>query len=221
MQTQDKIYTFLCTLFAIIVTIGNMIYQKFVALPLLPFHTFEISTGVMFYPLAFLITDLIAEFYGKERASFCVKLGIVMNILAACILYFVDSLDALTWSKIDGETFHKVFGAYHIAFFGSMLACYISQSIDIKIYLWIKNLTNNKFLWMRNTISTAFSLLIDTSVVLGFMTLFGIFDAEKLPALIVNSYSYKLYMTICMIPIFYLSVYVMKWCIRLDSHRDI
>lgn len=212
MQTRDKIYTLLCALFAIIVTTGNMIYQKFVALPILPFHTFEISTGVLFYPLAFLVTDLIAEFYGKERAGFCVKLGILMNVVAACILLFVDSLDALEWSKIDGATFHKVFGTYHIAFMGSMLACYVSQSIDISIYLGIKKLTNDRYLWIRNIVSTAFSLLIDTSVVLSFMAFFGALEVESLLALICNSYAFKLYMTICMIPVFYLAVWGIKWC---------
>lgn len=217
MYTKDKIYTFLCALFAVIITIGNMIYQKFVALPLLPFHTFEISTGVLFYPLAFLITDLIAEFYGKERASFCVKLGILMNVTAACILLFVDSLDALEWSKVDTATFHRVFGAYHIAFLGSMIACYVSQSIDIRIYLWIKKLTGGRYLWIRNVVSTAFSLLIDTSVVLSFMSFFGALEVESLIALIVNSYSFKLFMTICMTPIFYCAVWMIRRCIRLDS----
>lgn len=219
MQTKDKIYTLLCALFALIVTIGNMIYQKFVALPLLPFHTFEISTGVLFYPLAFLVTDLIAEFYGKERAGFCVKLGIVMNVVAAGILLFVDSLDALEWSKIDSETFHKVFGTYHIAFLGSMLACYISQIIDITIYLWIKKRTNDRYLWMRNIASAGFSLLIDTSVALSFMAFFGALEVESLLTLIINSYAFKIFMTICMTPIFYFAVWTIKWCIRLDLNQ--
>ena len=210
MRVEDKIYTFLCALFAVIVTIGNMIYQKFVALPLLPFHTFEISVGVLFYPLAFLITDLIAEFYGKDRANFCVKLGVTMNVVATGILFFVDSLNATEWSKIDGETFHKVFGMYHIAFLGSMLACYTSQSIDIRIYLWIKKLTKDRYLWLRNNVSTATSLLIDTSVVIGFMTLCGALAPETMMPLIFNSYAFKLFVTICSTPVFYLGVWAIK-----------
>lgn len=219
MQTKDKIYTFLCALFAVIVTVGNMICQKFVALPILPFHTFEVSVGVLFYPLAFLITDLIAEFYGKERAGFCVKLCVLMNVAAGCILLFVDWLDATEWSRVDGYTFHKIFGTYHITLLGSMLACYISQSIDISIYLWIKKLTNDKHLWLRNNVSTSFSLLIDTSVVLSFMAFFGALQVENLLALIANSYAFKLFITICMTPIFYFAIWMIRWCIRLDLNQ--
>ena len=70
---DDKIYTTICVLFAVLIVMGNMIYQKFVVLPILPFHTFELSVGAITYPLTFLLTDLIAEFYGKNKANFCVK----------------------------------------------------------------------------------------------------------------------------------------------------
>lgn len=82
-MTADKIYTILCVLFAVLIVMGNLIYQKFVFLPILPFHTFELSVGAILYPLTFMLTDLIAEFYGKDKANFCVRLAIVMNITVA------------------------------------------------------------------------------------------------------------------------------------------
>lgn len=131
----DKIYTALCTLFAVLIVIGNLIYQKFVFLPILPFYTFELSVGAVLYPLTFLLTDLIAEFYGKEKANFCVKLAIVMNITVALIIAFMDKLNATEWSKIDNITFHNIFGLYSIAFLGSIIACYTAQFIDIRSLL--------------------------------------------------------------------------------------
>jgi len=77
LNMDDKIYTTICVLFAVLIVMGNMIYQKFVVLPILPFHTFELSVGAITYPLTFLLTDLIAEFYGKNKANFCVKRVIV------------------------------------------------------------------------------------------------------------------------------------------------
>ena len=90
MQIQEKIYIFLCAAFATLIVTGNLIYQKFVYLPILPFHTFELSVGAILYPLTFLITDLIAEFYGKDKARFCVKLAIAMNVLTAIIIGGMD-----------------------------------------------------------------------------------------------------------------------------------
>jgi len=206
----DVLYASLCTLFAVLIVMGNLIYQKFVFLPLLPFHTFELSVGAILYPLTFLLTDLITEFYGKERANFCVKLGIVMNVFVACVIAGMDHLDATSWSKIDDATFHKVFGLYSVAFMGSILACYIAQRVDIVLYLWIRKLTKGKWLWARNNGSTAISLLVDTSVVITFMTAFHVLPREQLFPLILNSYLFKLFFTVCSTPLFYGAVGIIK-----------
>lgn len=214
MTATEKIYTGLCGLFSILIVLSNLTYQKFVALPILPFHTFEISVGAILYPLTFLLTDLITEFYSKERANFCVKFAIIINIIVAGILMFMDSLTATEWSKIDNDTFHHVFGFYSVAFIGSILACYISQAFDIVLYLWIRKTTKGKYLWLRNSGSTSISLLIDTSIVISVMSLFGILPSEQIIPLIINSYSWKLFFTISMIPVFYGLVSLMKFSIN-------
>src|SRR5690606_31654373 len=112
-----------------------------------------------------LLTDLITEFYGKERASFCIKLGICMNILVALVIAGMAQLEATAWSRVDNIMFYRVFGLYSVVFVGSILACYIAQSIDISLYLWIRKITNGKWLWARNNGSTTISLLVDTFIV--------------------------------------------------------
>lgn len=206
MAKDESIYTSLCVLFCVLIVMGNLIYQKFVSLPILPFHTFELSVGAILYPLTFLLTDLITEFYGKEKANFCVKLGICMNIFVVCIVAGMDCLDATAWSKIDNTTFHSVFGLYSVAFIGSILACYIAQLADIALYLWIRKLTKGKWLWARNNGSTAISLFIDTFIVISFMTAFHVLPVDRMWLLIINSYLFKLFFSICSTPLFYASV---------------
>ncbi|MBY0580314.1 MAG: queuosine precursor transporter [Rickettsiales bacterium] len=210
MSNSEKIYTGLCVFFSVIIVSGNLTYQKFITLTILPFHAFELSVGAILYPLTFLVTDLIAEFYGKEKARFCVRLAIIMNILVAIIIAGMDLLPATSWSKIDQATFHKVFGLYAISFMGSIIACYISQTVDISLYLWIRKITKGRYLWIRNNGSTAISLLIDTSTVITFMTIFGVLPKEQMVSLIINSYSFKLFFTICSIPLFYLCISIIK-----------
>jgi uncharacterized integral membrane protein (TIGR00697 family) len=214
MTARDKVYTGICVLFSVLLVVVNLTYRKFVALPLLPFYTFELSVGAILYPLTFLLTDLIAEFYGKERSTFCVKFSIAINITVALIIYIMDRLPAVSWSKIDDASFHEIFGVYSVAFTGSMIACYISQRVDIFFYLWIRRLTQGKYLWLRNNGSTAISLLIDTSVVISFLALFGVLPVERLWSLILSSYSFKLFFTICSTPLFYLSVFSIRFLIR-------
>lgn len=210
MPRDEVIYISLCALFSVLIVTGNLIYQKFVFLPLLPFHTFELSVGAILYPLTFLLTDLITEFYGKEKANFCVKLGIVMNIFIAFVIMGMDQLDATPWSKIDSVIFHKVFGLYSVAFIGSIIACYIAQSVDIGLYLWIRKLTKGKWLWARNNGSTSISLFIDTSLVIMFMTFFQILPVDRMGSLIINSYLFKLFFSLCNTPLFYILVHIIR-----------
>jgi len=210
MTIDEKIYTMICVLFAVLIIMGNMIYQKFVVLPILPFHTFELSVGAIMYPLTFLLTDLIAEFYGKSKANFCVKLALIMNIIVAILITMMDKLNATGWSKINDIIFHRVFGLYSVAFIGSIIACYTAQLIDINIYLWVRKITNGRYLWLRNNSSTAISLLVDTSIVISFMSVFGALPIDKMGTLIINSYLYKLFFTICSTPLFYALVVLIK-----------
>ena len=212
MTKQEKIYTLLCVLFSVLIITGNLTYQKFVHLNFFYIKKFEISAAVIFYPLTFLITDLITEFYGREKAKFCVLNGIIMNSIVAISIVGIDSMHATEWSKVDNDTFHLVFGLYSIAFIGSMIACYISQRVDIALYLWIKARTTNKMLWLRNNGSTAVSLLIDTSIVVSFISFSGAIPFDKTLPLIANSYSFKLLFTICSTPLFYFSVWLIKKC---------
>jgi len=192
----------------VLTVIGNLTYQKFVSLPLLPVYSFELSVGAMVYPITFLITDLIVEFYGKDRAMFCVRLSILMNIITAGIIYGMNLMPAAQWSNVSDATFHKVFGFYSIAFTGSIIACYIAQFIDTRVYLWIKKITGGRHLWLRSNGSTALSILIDTSIVIFFLTAFSVVPKEQMLPLIINGYSFKLAFTICSTPLFYLCVAV-------------
>lgn len=210
MTRDDSIYTSLCVLFSVLIVMGNLIYQKFVSLPLLPFHTFELSVGAILYPLTFLLTDLITEFYGKEKANFCVKLAIAMNIFVACAIAGMDQLESTSWSKIDNSIFHKVFGLYSVAFIGSIIACYTAQVVDITLYLWIRKITRGKWLWARNTGSTTISLFVDTFIVITFMTTFHVLPMDRMWPLIINSYLFKLFFSICSTPLFYICVGIIR-----------
>jgi uncharacterized integral membrane protein (TIGR00697 family) len=219
MPIKFKIYTVLTVLFSILLIIGNMTYQKFISLNFLGFHRFEISVGAILYPLTFLISDLLAEFFDKKLARFCLKIAITMNIIVALIIMFMDKLPATPWSSIDQATFHQVFGAFGIAFIGSMMACYLSQSLDVLLYLNIKKITKNKYLWLRNNISTGFSLFIDTVTVICFLSWFNSFPKEHMFQIIQNSYLWKLFFSISCTPLFYVLVYMIQKLISVQNHN--
>lgn len=219
MTNAEKIYTGLCTTFALLIMLGNLVYQKFVSINVFGVHTFQLSVGAILYPLTLLITDLITEFYGRDKARFCIRFAMLMNVCVIIIISFMDYLPATPWSKIDNQTFHKVFGYYGVAFFGSMMACYIAQVVDVRLYLFIRYLTKGKYIWVRSNLSTCISLFIDTTVVISFMTLFGIFEVTQMWSLIFNSYSWKLFFTICSTPLFYLCYLVIRHFISINPNK--
>jgi uncharacterized integral membrane protein (TIGR00697 family) len=213
MSASDKTYTTLCALFSVLVVMSNLIYQKFVHIP---FTSLELSAGTVLYPLSFLVTALVTEFFGKDRARYSVKLAIGMSLFIAVAIAFMDALPATSWSKIDNHTFNKVFGLYNVAFIGSLMACYITQVFDIYVYLWVRKLTGDKWLWLRNNTSTAISLLLDTTIVISFMSFFGVLPIERMGALIGNSFLFKLFFTLCSTPLFYGGYYLIQYVLGSD-----
>ncbi len=210
MDRDDSIYIVLCVLFSVLLVVGNLIGQKFVILPISSNMTLELSAGALFYPVTFLLTDLITEFYGKKKANFCIVLAIFMNVTVAFILLGMDMLQATTWSNVNDVVFHKVFGPFSICFIGSVIACYISQALDVLIYLWIRKATKGKWLWTRSMGSTMISLFVDTLIVTGFMTAFHILPFEKMWPYIFDSYMFKFSFSIFSIPLFYSAVRLIK-----------
>jgi uncharacterized integral membrane protein (TIGR00697 family) len=206
MPASDKLYTILCTLFSALLITCTLTYKKIVYLPALPFHTFTLSVAVLITPLMFILTDLLAEFYDRQRASFCVRAAIGVNIVVALIVSGMDSLEATQWSTVDVSTFHHVFGSYGLAFVIVLFATYTAQLVDITLYLWLKKLTTGKALWLRNNGSTAISLLVDSVVAISLLTMLGIYPRDQMWNVIMNAYSYKLFITVCNIPFFYLMV---------------
>jgi len=219
MLSNEKIYVVLCTLFAVIVILGNLIYQKFVILQIPFIPPFELSAGALLYPFSFFLTDLIAEFYGKDKATFCVRCSIGASIFVALLILFMDYLPAASWSIMNSETFHNTFGVFSTIFIVSMIACYISQTIDIPLYLAIKKLTKGKYLWARNNGSTAISLLIDTTIFLVLAIWCGLIPQDQLWPLLRNSYSWKLFFVISSTPFFYAAVRLIRWLGNIQSNH--
>ncbi|MEI6805982.1 MAG: queuosine precursor transporter [Myxococcaceae bacterium] len=205
---SERIYLTLCTLFAVLIVTGNLVYQKFVILPILPFHTFELSIGAILYPFTFMISDLLAEFYGREKARFCVKLALSLNILIAFIIFGMDHLPATSWSTIDNHTFHQVFGHTVPASLISVTAAYVSQRFDISTYLFIRNKTG--WLGLSNFAATSLSLFIDTCIVVSILNFLGLIPAGQAYWLIFNGYLFKFCLAICNVPFFYASLAIIR-----------
>ncbi|WPX97841.1 queuosine precursor transporter [Candidatus Fokinia crypta] len=200
---KQQLYAGFCAVFSVLIVLSNLLYQKQVSFMFLGLFSFSIPTGSILYPFTFLLSDIISEFYGRDAARFCLRLGVIIGAGVACVMLLFMQMPATSWSKMSTSTFSEVFGCYNTVFIASLIACYTSQMLDVKIFLYLKKLTKGKLLWLRSSCSTAFSLLIDTAIMLSVMSHLGIFPKEHLASLILNTYSFKLFFVALSIPILY------------------
>lgn len=209
MNKSINLYVVLCSIFCTIIVTGNLIFQKFIQLNFFGIN-FEISVGVLLYPITFLISDLVTEFYGKLYAKLMIRTAVICSVMVLGIISFSDWCFATSWSTVDDEVFHKVFNVYGVAASASIVANYFGQRVDIQIYFYLKQLTSGKHLWLRNNISTFFGQFVDTITVVSLLSMFSIIPVSQFYIVVVSSLSFKLLAALCDTPFCYLGYYLIN-----------
>ena len=214
-ELAKNIYLLLAGLFITSLVVSNLIFQKFfywypLDIKLLGNSLFELSVGILTYPITFLITDLISEIYGKKKANQVVITGIFASFFSMGILLIANEVPAIENSPIDDKTFNQVFALSPIAALASMIAYLIAQFVDIRIYHFWKNLTQGKMLWLRNNFSTFSSQLIDTLLVVGLLSVFGVLEWKLFWGLVISGFLFKIIVAALDTPLLYLFVGIFR-----------
>ena len=214
-QLAAKIYLYLAALFITSLVVSNLIFQKFFYW--YPFdgkifgsRLFELSVGILPYPLTFLITDLISEIYGKKAANRVVTAGIFASFFSMGILLMADYVPAMESSPVDDATFTQVFSLSPLAVLASMIAYLLAQFVDIRIYHFWKKLTHGKMLWLRNNFSTFASQFLDTFSVVLLLSLFGILPWDLFVGLVFSGFIFKIIVAALDTPLIYLLVWMFR-----------
>jgi len=222
----QRIYMLLGALFITSLVVSNLIFQKFFYwhpfnIEIFGANLFEISVGILPYPITFLITDLISEIYGKKNANQVVITGIFASIFSLLIILIADSVPAIANSPVDDVLFTKVFGQSAIAVFASMTAYLFAQFIDIQIYHFWKRLTKGKHLWLRNNFSTWFSQFIDTFSILMLLCFFEVLPWESFSGLLISGFLFKVLVAALDTPFLYIGVHLFRKKYRLKINEEI
>lgn len=185
--------------------------------------TFAIAVGVLPYPLTFLCTDLVSEFYGRRRANFMVLVGLVLNVWVIGILWLGGVMPGT-----DAEAFFTIRTLAFGAVTASMVAYLVAQFVDVQLFHFWKRVTRGKHLWLRNNASTVVSQLVDTFAVITITH----FYANALPIdgdqsiwpqlwlFIVTGFAFKLIAALIDTPVIYLAVALLKNYLRIDPTAE-
>jgi uncharacterized integral membrane protein (TIGR00697 family) len=204
---KDTVYVILAGIF-----ITNAVVAELIGGKLIFVGTAVMSIGILPWPIVFVTTDLINEYFGEKGVK---KLSLITaSLIAYCflLLYFAIKIPAAKGiSTVSDEQFFAVFGQSMWIIVGSITAFLVSQLIDVTIFHFVKNRTGNKMIWLRSTGSTVISQLFDSFIVLGiafWMT--GIMTTDVFIKSAFTGYFVKLIIAICMTPVIYLGHYFIK-----------
>lgn len=199
---------------------SNLIFQKFFTWTPFGSYTFELSVGILPYPITFIVTDIISEIYGKRRANQVVAMGFVASLFTLAIIIVANYATATSWSPIDNPTFTKVFGFTFIAVGASMAAYLSAQFIDVQLFHFWKKLTNGKHLWLRNNGSTFASQFIDTLMILLILCYFEVIEWKYFYGLLINGFLFKLLVALLDTPFVYFFVWLFRRNFHLKNAND-
>ncbi|HVG61714.1 MAG TPA: queuosine precursor transporter [Hyalangium sp.] len=166
------------------------------------------SVAMIAFPVTFVLTDLLHEFYGKKAARFVTWLGLCMALFTFATIRVASDIE---WAPVTRASdyrgtvetaFNNVFGGSQRILIASMVAYVAGQLTDIAVFHLLKRLSHNRWLWLRATGSTVVSQLIDT-VIFQLVAWVSVLPAEVVLNIILTSYAVKLLVAVGLTPIIY------------------
>lgn len=204
---KDTVYVVLAGIF-----ITNAIVAELIGVKLIHIGSAVMSVGILPWPIVFITTDLINEYFGEKGVK---RLSLITaTLIAYCfvLLYLAMKIPAVEGSNLVSDNqFTAVFGQSLWIIIGSITAFLVSQLIDVTIFHFVKNRTGNKMIWLRSTGSTVISQLFDSLIVLGiafWMT--GKMTTEVFILSAFTGYFVKLIIAVFLTPFIYLGHYLIE-----------
>ena len=190
------------------IAVANITAAKIAAIPLPVMGEVTVPAGFIAFGFAFLMSDLITEFYGEDYAASVVNSTVIALIAAYVLVWIAVALPSAPF--YDGEAYRSVLGGSAAVVAASVVTLALSQRFDVWLFSRLKDYTNGQHRWLRNCVSTGTSQVVDTVV---FITLaFAVFPAlqggevlwgSALVATIVGQYVAKLVVAALDTPLYY------------------
>jgi hypothetical protein len=204
---KDLVYIILAGIF-----ITNAIIAELIGGKLIYVGDYVMSVGILPWPIVFVTTDLINEYFGQNGVR---KLSILTaSLIAYCfvVLYIALQIPAVKGIGLVSDfQFNGVFGQSMWIIVGSIIAFLVSQLIDVAVFHFFKKETGNKMIWLRSTGSTVISQFFDSFIVLGIaFWLTGKLSTEVFISSALTGYFVKLGIAIAMTPLIYLGHFAIE-----------
>lgn len=226
-QKRNRLFTILAGIFItnalLAEMIGVKIFSAEATVGLRPAHLnllgfemdFNLTAGAVIWPVVFITTDLINEYFGKpgvRRISYFTAgliayafVVIFITIRLAPADFWIETNNTDPGGNIFNIdfAFNKIFGQGQRIIIGSLTAFLLGQMVDVFVFQQLRKVTGSKMLWLRATGSTLVSQFVDSFVVL-YIAFSGIFTHKQIIAIGITNYIYKFVVAIALTPLIYL-----------------
>ena len=176
--------------------------------------SFNLTAGVLLWPVVFVMTDIINEYFGKKGVRFLSFTAAILIAYAFLMVYFAMNLTpAGFWIEritpkgtVDMHlAFNTIFGQGLWIIIGSLVAFLVGQLVDVTVFHYFKSFTGSSKIWLRATGSTLVSQLVDSFVVLFIAFYIGAgWDLKLVLVIGLVNYIYKFFIAVIVTPVLYL-----------------
>lgn len=182
---------------------------------------FNLTAGAVIWPIVFITTDVINEYFGKKGVKKISYLTVAFIIYAFVVIYLVTELSpAEFWLQVNNAddqgnyfnidfAFRKIFRQGLGIIIGSLIAFLIGQLLDVIVFQKLRSITGSQKIWLRATGSTLVSQLVDSFVVLFIaFYIFGNWPIMQVLAVGLVNYIYKFVVAVILTPLLYVAHYL-------------
>jgi uncharacterized integral membrane protein (TIGR00697 family) len=216
---RSRLLSLLTAVFVTALIVADITGGKFFHLQLFRLGSYEFvthSVGMLAFPITFLLTDLINEYYGPKVARQVTYIGLLCAGLSFGLILVDRQLPVAPESPIAQDTFEKVFAMSNRLYVASLSAYLVGQMSDIAVFGVLKRLTGGRMVWLRATGSTVISQAIDSFCVTTIL-FYGnpgpdgqIAGWQVILPIAATGYVLKFMLAIALTPVVYLG----RWLIR-------
>jgi uncharacterized integral membrane protein (TIGR00697 family) len=229
LSRQQKLFVTCSAVFLTALVIAEATASKFFTAMDLPFtihivgESFDrviMTAGVIAFPITFIVTDVMNEYFGKRGIRFVTFVGMAMIVFEYVLLQIAMAVPVDEISPVSQQAFTSVFGASSRIIFGSLVAYLVGQLADITLFHWIRKLTGGRHLWLRATGSTFGSQFLDTFIVLT-VAFAGVLSIQSIIAITLFNYAYKFVIAVAITPVIYAAHWVMDLYLGHDAATEL
>ncbi len=202
-----KLFVVLASIFTTCLVVGDIIGGKLIQTSLAG-QTITLTVGMIPFPVTFLLTDLLNEFYGKRAARFVTLVGFAMAVLSFTFIYvaawvpIAELARAPGWMGVTDDAFNNVFLGSLRMIIASLSAYLVAQFSDIAVFHLFRRATRGRMLWLRATGSTVVSQAIDT-LVINTVAWFDRLKVDEIVNIMLSSYALKFLIAVGLTPAIY------------------